>query len=224
MKNSDLGGSRPVNVIFVDDHEIFHDCIRHLFDLQGNMQMTAVANNGRTAVKMVRELVPDVVVMDISMPGLNGIDATRQIVAENPKTKVIGLSMHSEKHIVQQILKAGAQGYVLKDCAFEELITAIKAVMQGNRYLSPRITSLVLDDYLRGDPAEATQGPLTGREREVLQLIAEGNTSRQIGEALNLSAKTVETHRAQILRKLHLNSLADLVKYAVREGLTALSS
>ncbi len=217
-------GGQAIEVMFVDDHEIFHDCIRHLFDLQENFHMIAVANNGRTAVKLAREILPDVVVMDISMPGLNGIDATKKIHAENPKIKIIALSMHSEKHIVQQILKAGAKGYVLKDCAFDELITAIQAVLAGNRYLSPRITTLLLDDYLGGDEAADSQGPLTCREREVLQLIAEGKTSRQIGEALSLSAKTVETHRAQIQRKLNLSSLADLVKYAVREGLTSLSA
>ncbi len=222
MKDPALLPGKMIRIIFVDDHEIFHDCIRHLFDMQENMQMLGVANNGRTAVRLARELSPEVMVMDISMPGLNGIDATRQILADNPRIKIIALSMHAERQIVQQILKAGAHGYVLKECAFEELITAIQAVVRGNRYLSPRITSIVLEDYLRGDGAEENPVILTIREREVLQLIAEGKTSKQIAAALNLSAKTVETHRAQLQRKLNLGSLADLVKYAVREGLTTL--
>lgn len=215
---------KDIGIIFVDDHEIFHECIRHLFDLQPEMKMLAVANNGRAAVKLARELSPDVVVMDISMPGLNGIDATRKIVSENPQIKVIALSMHSERHYIQQILKAGARGYVLKDSAFDELIAAIHAVIRENRYLSPKITSVVLDDYLqreeRGEPANAA---LSTREREVLQLVAEGQSTRQIAARLHLSVKTVETHRAQIMRKLNLNSLAELIKFAVREGLTTLS-
>ncbi len=223
MNSADAEKDKNIGIIFVDDHEIFHECIRHLFDLQRNMQMLAVANNGRAAVKMARELSPDVVVMDISMPGLNGIDATRKILSENPRIKIIALSMHSERHIVQQILKAGARGYVLKDCAFEELITAIQAVIQENRYLSPKITSLVLEDYLRNGEKDSASGTLSIREREVLQLLAEGKSTRQIAGELNLSAKTVETHRAQILRKLNLSNLAELIKYAVREGLTSLS-
>ncbi|MBE0597289.1 MAG: response regulator transcription factor [Desulfuromonadales bacterium] len=212
-----------IRIIFVDDHEIFHECIRHLFDQQQHMQMLAVANNGRAAVRLARELVPDVVVMDISMPGLNGIDATRRILADNPKIKVIALSMHSDRTIIQQILQAGARGYVLKDCAFDELLMAIQAVMHQNMYLSPKITSVVLDDYLQREQAPAVSGTLTVREREVLQLIAEGKSTRQIADELNVSVKTVETHRGQVMKKLNLHSLADLVKYAVREGLTTLS-
>jgi DNA-binding NarL/FixJ family response regulator len=222
MKDPASLPGKMIRIIFVDDHEIFHDCIRHLFGMQENMQMLGVANNGRTAVRLARELSPEVMVMDISMPGLNGIDATRQILSDNPRIKIIALSMHAERQIVQQILKAGAHGYVLKECAFEELITAIQAVVRGNRYLSPRITSVVLEDYLRGAEVEETSVALTNREREVLQLIAEGKTSKQIADALHLSAKTVETHRAQLQRKLNLGSLAELVKYAVREGLTTL--
>lgn len=216
---------QPVGVIFVDDHEVFHACIRHLFDLQDNMKMLAVANNGRSAVKLARELSPDVVVMDISMPGLNGIDATRKILSENPGTKIIALSMHSERNIILQILRAGAKGYVLKDSAFDELVTAIQAVMRDNMYLSPKITGSVLDDLLQREeePESVAAAALSVREREVLQLIAEGRATREIADELNLSVKTIETHRAQIMRKIKANNLADLIKYAVREGLTTLS-
>ncbi len=213
---------KSIDVIFVDDHEIFHDCIRHLFDLQDDMNMVAVANNGRSAVKLARELAPDVMVMDISMPGLNGIDATRKILSELPNIRIIALSMHSERNIILQILRAGARGYVLKDSAFDELITAIRTVMKDNIYLSPKITGLVLKDLLKEEPTEAVAVALSVREREVLQLIAEGKTTREIAEELSLSVKTVETHRAQLMRKLKLGNLADLVKYAVREGLTSL--
>jgi DNA-binding NarL/FixJ family response regulator len=214
---------KSIGIIFVDDHEVFHECIRHLFDQQPDMKMLAVANNGRAAVKLARELSPDVVVMDISMPGLNGIDGTRKILTDNPRIRVIALSMHSERHYIQQVLKAGASGYVLKDSAFEELISAIHAVQQQNMYLSPKITSVVLDDYLQREEGGEEANAITVREREVLQLIAEGKSTRQIADQLNLSIKTIETHRAQIMRKLNLHTLADLIKYAVREGLTSLS-
>ena len=214
---------KPIGVIFVDDHEVFHECIRHLFDLQSRMKMLAVANNGRAAIKLARELSPQVVVMDISMPGLNGIDATRRILAENPDIRVIALSMHSDRSTILQILRAGARGYVLKESAFDELVTAIRAVMQNNMYLSPKITGSVLDEILNPGDADATGSALSVREREVLQLIAEGHSTREIAEELNVSVKTIETHRAQIMKKLNAGSLADLIKYAVREGLTTLS-
>lgn len=213
---------RSIGVIFVDDHEVFHACIRHLFDLQDNMKMLAVANNGRTAVKLARELSPDVVVMDISMPGLNGIDATSKILAENPDIKIIALSMHSERHIILQILRAGARGYVLKDSAFDELVTAIQAVVEGSMYLSPKITGVVLEDTLQRSEAPESTTSLSVREREVLQLIAEGRSTREIADELNLSVKTIETHRAQIMKKLKIGTLAELIKYAVREGITSL--
>jgi DNA-binding NarL/FixJ family response regulator len=217
------GTSKPIDVIFVDDHEIFHECIRHLFDLQNDMNMVAVANNGRTAVKLVRELSPDVVVMDISMPGLNGIDATRKILSEFPEIRIIALSMHSERNIILQILRAGARGYVLKDSAFDELITAIRSVVNQNMYLSPKITGMVLEDLLKEETEDPGPSVLTVREREVLQLIAEGRSTREIADEINVSIKTVESHRAQIMKKLKISNLADLVKYAVREGLTSLS-
>lgn len=214
---------KSIGVIFVDDHEVFHACIRHLFDLQDHMKMLAVANNGRSAVKLARELAPDVVVMDISMPGLNGIDATRRILAENPEIKIIALSMHSDRNIILQVLRAGAKGYVLKDSAFDELVTAIQAVCNHSMYLSPKITGLVLEDILHRGEEDENGTSLSVREREVLQLLAEGRSTREIADELNLSIKTIETHRAQIMRKLKIGTLAELIKYALREGITSLS-
>ena len=209
-------------VVFVDDHEIFHECIRHLFDSREDMHMLGVANNGRAAVRLARELSPDVVVMDVTMPGLNGIDATQKIVSENPGVKVIALSMHSDCKVVLQVLKAGAKGYVLKECAFDELILAIQAVAKNKMYLSPKITGVILEDYINISGGDETASSLTNREREVLQLIAEGKSTKRIAEDLHLSVKTVETHRSQIMKKLNLNSLPELTKYAIREGLTSL--
>jgi len=212
-------------VLFVDDHEIFHDCVKALFDQQQDMEILAVAADGRAAVRMAKELSPDVVVMDISMPLLNGIDATRHIVSENPDAKVIALSMHSERKVILEILQAGAKGYVLKGSAFSELIMAIHSVAAGKIYLSPSIASVVLDDYLALTERRRSSGgnSLSSREREVLQLLAEGKSARQVAEILNLSVKTVETHRSQIMNKLDIHSLPELTKYAIREGLTSLS-
>jgi DNA-binding NarL/FixJ family response regulator len=209
-------------VVFVDDHEIFHECIRHLFNTREDMRMLGVANNGRAAIRLARDLSPDVVVMDISMPGLNGIDATQKIVSENPGIKVIALSMYSDCKVVLQVLKAGAKGYVLKECAFDELIFAIQSVVNNKMYLSPKITGLILEDYINISGEDAGSLSLTSREREVLQLIAEGQSTRRIAENLHVSIKTIETHRSQIMKKLNLNSLPELTKYAIREGLTSL--
>ncbi len=222
MISASVTQGEEVKIVFVDDHEIFHDCIRHLFDLQENMLMLGVANNGWTAIKVVRESSPDVVVMDISMPGLNGIDATRRILSENPDIRIIALSMHSDREMILQILKAGARGYVLKDCAFQDLVTAIKAVTKDQMYLSPKITGYILNDFLNAAEQESSFEILSPREREVLQLVTEGRATRQVAEHLNVSIKTVETHRSQIMRKLNLKSLPELTKYALREGLTSL--
>ncbi len=213
-----------IGIVLADDHQIFRQGIRHLFDQQGGMQVLAEAADGRAAVQLARELAPDVVVMDISMPGLNGIDATRRIIAENPEVKVVVLSMHAERRFALEMLKAGATGYLLKDCAFEELIRAIHAVLKGQTYLCSEMTELVLRDYLHlSEAAKSLQPcPLTLREREVLQLVAEGKNTKEIANLLNVSVKTIETHRSQIMKKLNLHSLAELTKYAIREGLTCL--
>jgi DNA-binding NarL/FixJ family response regulator len=183
-----------------------------------------MAENGRQALLLARRLKPDVVIMDIAMPELNGVDATRQIVAEVPGVKVIALSMHSEKQFVEGMLRAGVMGYLLKESAFEELIKAIRIVCAGKKYLSPDVTGIVLQDYLSPrDGKDIEQSPdLTLREREVLQLLAEGRATKKIAERLHISVKTVESHRKNIMTKLDLYTVAELTKYAVRHGLTSI--
>ena len=189
------------------------------------MQVVAEANDGRSAVQLAQELQPDVVVMDVGMPGLNGIEATRQITNREPDAKVVALSMHSDRRFMGEMLKAGAKGYLLKDGAFEELATAIRSVVANKVYLSPRIADVVVDDYVRRTPGQAAGdtsafAKLTPREREVLQLMAEGRATKEIAMDLKVSIKTVETHRRQIMEKLQIHSVAELTKYAIREGLT----
>jgi DNA-binding NarL/FixJ family response regulator len=181
------------------------------------------AEDGRMIERLARELAPDVIIMDVAMPDLNGIEATRQIVAELPGVKIIALSMHDDRRFVLNMLKAGAAGYMLKDSAFTDLAKAIRVVMSGKTYLSHEVTDIVVKDYVSSSqPAESSAFHLLSpREREVLQLLAEGKTSAQIGEKLHISVKTVETHRQQIMVKLKIRSVAELTKYAIREGLTS---
>ena len=212
-----------IKVVLADDHMIVRNGLRSLLE-QNDMEVVAEAEDGRTTVRLARDLLPDVVVMDISMPDLNGIEATRQITAESPGVKVIGLSMHSDKRFVSGMLSAGASGYLLKDCAFEELTQALRTVVASQTYLSPGINSIVVKDYM--DRVSITRSPdspvLTGRAREVLQLLAEGKTTKQIACQLGVSAKTIESHRQHIMGKLDLHSIAELTKYAIRTGLTSL--
>jgi DNA-binding NarL/FixJ family response regulator len=189
------------------------------------MEVLAEAEDGRDAVRLVRKLSPQVVIMDVGMPDLNGIEATRQILQESPETKVIALSMHSDRRFVTNMLKAGASGYLLKDSAFEELATAIRVVMARKTYLSHEIAHVVVKDYVQGGGSKddpSVFSVLSPREREVLQLMAEGKTNRQIAETLNVSLKTVETHRQQIMNKLEIHNIVELTKYAIREGLASL--
>jgi DNA-binding NarL/FixJ family response regulator len=187
------------------------------------MEVIGQAEDGMTTVEMVKELSPDLVIMDISMPDLNGIEATRQILRESPDVKVIGLSMHSGKRFVTEMFKAGAVGYLPKDCEFDELVNAIQAVTDGKTYLSPSITGVVVDNYVRTSPDSESSAfsVLTPREREVLQLLAEGNSTKQIGRRLFISPKTVESHRLRIMDKLDFDNVAQLTKYAIQEGLTS---
>jgi len=213
-----------VKIILADDHRIMREGLRALLERDAAIEVIAEADNGRTTVELSRELNPDVVVIDIGMPDLNGIDATRQIVSESPAVKVIALSMHSDRKFVREMLSAGASGYLLKDSAFEELGTALATVINNQTYLSPKIADTVVKDYLgKVEPKESKVSPaLTKREREVLQLIAEGKTTKDIAAQLYVSIKTIETHRKQIMDKVGLNSVAELTKYAIREGLTSL--
>lgn len=215
-----------MRILLADDHKIMREGLRALLEKQHDIQVIAEAENGLDAVRLTHRLKPDLVIMDIGMPGLNGVEATRQIVAEVPGVKVIALSMHSDRRFVIEMLKVGASGYLLKDSASEELTLAIRAVAANQPYLSPKITDVVIKDYLgalsKTEPTAFTV--LTAREREVLQLLAEGKTTKQTASALNVSVKTIETHRQQMMEKLNIRSIAELTKYAIREGLTSLES
>ena len=214
-----------LRILLVDDHKIVREGLRTLIEKQPGLEVVGEADSGRMALKLTRELKPDVVIMDITMPDLNGIEATRQIHSEIPGVKVIALSMHSDKRLVAGILMAGASGYLLKeDCDSVELGRAIQAVASNQTYLSPKIGEVVIKDYMR-HLSITTSSPfsiLTPREREVLQLLAEGKSTKEIASSLHLSVKTIETHRNKIMEKLDIHSIAELTKYAIRERLTPL--
>lgn len=213
-----------IKILIADDHKIVRDGLKTLLKSQDDMEIVGETMDGRSTVKAVASLSPDIVIMDIAMPHLNGIEATRQIVNDHPGVKVVALSMHSDKRFVTEMLQAGASAYLLKDCAFEELVIAINAVKNNKHFLSPGITGVILSDIIsQGGAGVATAfSSLSSREREVLQLLAEGKTTRQISDQLNVSIKTIETHRTNIMNKLEIFSVAELTKYAIREGLTSL--
>ncbi|MGD1147645.1 MAG: response regulator transcription factor [Thermoanaerobaculaceae bacterium] len=214
----------PVRIVIADDHRIVREGLRHLLEKRTDFKVVAEAPDGESAVRLAKELSPDIVILDISMPGLNGIEATRRILAERPGVRVLALSMHSDRRFVIETLKAGASGYLLKDSAFDELARAIEVVMARGAFLSPAITEMVVRDYVAqaGGDGAAAFSVLTPREREVLQLMAEGEPTKAIAARLAVSVKTVETYRQQIMEKLDLHSVAELTKYAIREGLTEL--
>jgi len=214
-----------LNVLIADDHRIFRQGLRSLLEKEHDLNVAAEADNGREAVDALESTPIDIAIMDIAMPGLNGIEATRKMLSMKPGLRVIGLSMHTDRRFVAEILKAGASGFVSKDSAFEELVAAIRTVLSGKVYLSPVAAGVVVNDYIhRGESSGANVfSTLTAREREVLQLIAEGRSTKQVALDLHVSVKTVETHRRQIMEKLEIYSVAELTKYAVREGLTTLA-
>ena len=211
-------------ILIADDHRLFRDGLKALLEKQADMQVVGETADGIASVKAALEKKPDIVLMDISMPELNGIEATRQIMENRPDTRVMVLSMHSDQRYIAECLKAGAVGYILKDCPTEELLTAIRAVASKQVYLSRQITESVVRDYINLNKGGSSQvfAVLSPREREVLQLLAEGKSTKQIAETLNVSVKTIETHRKQIMDKLNMRSIAELTKYAIREGLTSL--
>ena len=212
-----------LRIILADDHAIFREGLRMLLEKQPRMEVLAEAENGREAVRLARDLSPDLMVMDVTMPGLNGVEATRQITSASPKIKVIALSMHPDQRRVAEMLAAGASGYLLKSSAFDELVQAIRAVVEHGNYFSPPVIGPIVREYLKLASRQQSSGAsLTAREREVLQLLAEGNSSKEAAFLLNLNVKTVDTHRQRIMKKLDLHNLADLTKYAIREGLTSL--
>lgn len=215
-----------IRVVLVDDHELMRQGLRSILDREEQVEVIGEAASGREAVELARRLSPDVVVMDVAMKDMNGIEATRQVRAECPGVRVLALSSHSDSRYVSSILQAGACGYVLKANAYDDLRRALEAARQGKSYLCADVTQAVVGASVDGTrlPTESAAGSLSPREREVLQLLAEGLTSPQIGKRLFVATTTVETHRRNIMRKLGIHSVADLTKYAIREGLTPLDS
>lgn len=213
-----------VRILLADDHRLFRDGLRNLLGHQPDLEVVGEAVDGPSVLVSTRELRPDILLLDITMPGLNGIEAARRVAAEHPSTRVIMLSMHADQRYVTESLRAGAMGYVLKDSALDELLNAIRTVSRGQRFLSASIANLIIEDYvtLTNERAGSAFSTLSPREREVLQLLAEGRSTKEIAAQLTVSVKTVETHRKQIMDKLNIHSVAELTKYAIREGLTPL--
>lgn len=212
-----------IKVLLADDHQIVREGLRTMFRGNAEFDVVGEAPDGRSAVQLAGELAPQVVVMDVTMPDLNGVEATRQVRAANPEVRVVALSMHPERQFVSEMLAAGASGYLLKDCPFDELAAAIRTAVAGEVYLSPKVAALVVKGYVGGMPkAQPFCGNLSPREREVLQLVAEGKNTKEIALSLHISPKTVETHRRQVMAKLKVYSVAELTQYAIREGLTVL--
>ncbi|MBW2653257.1 MAG: response regulator transcription factor [Deltaproteobacteria bacterium] len=214
-----------IKILLADDHKIVSDCLKPLINKQPDMMVVGEAENGRMMVALAQKLNPNVVIMDISMPDLNGIEATRQIIAKCPGVRIITLSMNSDRRYVTGMLNAGDSGYLTKSCSFEELIRAVRAVAANKTYLSPDISDIVIKESLSRPSTEKSSvfSTLTMRECEVLQMLAEGKTVKQIAVKLCLGIKTIYTHREQIMKKLNIHSTADLTKYALREGMTSLT-
>jgi DNA-binding NarL/FixJ family response regulator len=214
----------PIRIVLADDHTIMRKGLRLLLESQPGFKVIAEAADGRGAVEAVEQEAPNVVVMDVGMPNLNGIEAARQISARHPQTAIVFLSMHSDESYVLRALKAGARAYLLKDSAEYDLINAIRAVSEGKAFFSPAISKMLVEDYVRQmqeREVEDSYELLTTREREILQLLAEGKSNKEVATVLNLSLYTVETHRSNILQKLNLHSVPELILYAVRKGVIA---
>lgn len=212
-----------MKVVLADDHRMIRQGLRVLLQGEADFEVVGEASDGREAVQLVKELSPDILIMDLHMPELNGIEATRQALDAGDNLKVIGLSAQADQQAAGELLRAGASGFVPKESAFEELIVAVRAVTAGKVYLSPTITRTFVEEYLRGSgELKSAFLVLSPREREVLQLLAEGNPTKQIARLLHVSVKTVETHRRNLMEKLGLDSVAALTKYAVRERITSL--
>ncbi|HEY1337969.1 MAG TPA: response regulator transcription factor [Bryobacteraceae bacterium] len=208
---------KRIRILLADDHAVVRQGFKMILSAQPDMEIVGEAGNGREAVDLAESLTPDIVVMDVAMPELNGIEATRRLRASTPHARVLALSMHKDSVYVREILRAGARGYLLKDSPAGDLLAAVRALAGGESYLSPAVSNAVLDDYRRHvtDPIDL----LTSREREVLQMLAEGKTNKEIATVLNLSVYTVDAHRGRIMEKLNLHSINELVRFAVRNGL-----
>ena len=210
---------RCPRILIVDDHAVVRRGVRALLEMQKGWEVVGEAQTGREGVDLARRLRPDIVVLDVSLPELNGLDAARQIRRESPQSEILVLTMHHSEELARDVLQAGARGYVLKSDADENLIAAVESLRRHKPFLTSKVTEFVLDDYLRRADVSAAEMPhsaLTPREREIIQLLAEGKTNKEVAAALGVSVKTIESHRANIMRKLHLQSLSDLVRYAIR--------
>jgi DNA-binding NarL/FixJ family response regulator len=211
-----------IRILLADDHTVVRDGLRALLEKQPDMAVVAEAADGRDSVRLAEEQAPDVVVMDIAMPNMNGIEATRRILSSNPRTAVVILSMHQDESYVLRSLKAGAKGYLLKDSLRSDVIEAIRSVAQGRSFLTKKVSRILQEDYIReleDRGLDDSYDLLTEREREILQLVAEGQTNKEVAALLDVSVTTVETHRTHILQKLGLHSVPELILYAVRKGI-----
>ena len=211
-----------IRIILADDHCILRDSLARSFEQETDIEVVGQTGDGLSAISLVQKLMPDIIVMDIGMPELNGMEATRRIAKEFPTVKVIGLSMHSSDKYVREMFKSGASGYLLKSCPFEELLEAVHSVASGKTYISPSIGNVVVQEYITAKSMDEKSAftILSQREREVLQQLAEGKTTKQAATNLNISPKTVEAHRLNIMSKLNIDNVAQLTKYAIQEGLT----
>ena len=211
---------RQIRILLADDHAVVRDGLRALLERQADMAVVAEAADGRECVQMAENHLPDVVLMDVAMHEMNGIEAARRIIAASPKTTVVMLSMHQDESYVLRSLKAGAKGYLLKDSPREDVLSAVRAASEGRSFLSRKVSRMLQEDYVRQLESRGLEDSyelLTGREREILQLLAEGKANKEVANLLNISLTTVETHRGHILQKLSLHSTADLILYAVRK-------
>ncbi len=212
-----------IRILLVDDHKMLLHSLKEAIDQEADLRVVAQAENGRQAVKLTRKYDPDIIIMDISMPELNGIEAVRQIIKERPKQKILTLSMHADKHYIMGMLRAGVSGYVLKTNAFEELAHAIRQVAEGNFYVSPEITGVVIDTAINDTNTPGIEEKeLSSREVEVLQLIAEGKDNSYMAEKMNISKRTVEIHRQNLRKKLGIDTVAELTRYAIKRGIVSL--
>lgn len=211
-----------IKVLIADDHQLFREGLCNLLSESAKIEIVAQAQNGKNAVTMAGEFNPDIVLMDIGMPVMNGVEATRLLQKKFPSIKVIALSMHTEKHFVKEMLEAGAYGYLFKDCNYQQLIEAITTVNSGKKYLSETITQVLIHDYLSKESVQNPNPELSERESEILKLFAEGKSSREIADLLFISIKTVGTHKQHMLEKLELKTTTDLVKYAIKKGIIIL--
>lgn len=211
-------------ILIADDHSLMRDGLEAILSKESGLNVVAHAGNGHEAVRLAEKHKPDIVIMDLNMPEMNGFEALREISSILPGAKLLALSMHSDKRFIARALKEGASGYLLKDCASGELVAALKTIIEGGTYLSPDIAGLIVKDYVSSDAYEGTLAEkiLTDREREILQLLSEGKSIKETSDILNISPKTVETHKSSMIRKLGIKTIAELTKFAIREGITDL--